>query len=84
MFLWWGPELVQIFNAGYLPSFGGGGRDIVREYCQHCYFVGSARAKAAGLVMRLAGGNGSCRHTFAFPTTALPPQVMHDIAEARG
>jgi len=28
MFLWWGPELVQIFNDGYLPSFGGGGRDI--------------------------------------------------------
>ena len=28
MFLWWGPELVQIFNDGYLPSFGAGGRDI--------------------------------------------------------
>jgi hypothetical protein len=28
MFLWWGPELVQIFNDGYLPSFGGGGRDL--------------------------------------------------------
>ena len=28
MFLWWGPELVQIFNDGYLPSFGGGGRDV--------------------------------------------------------
>ncbi len=27
MFLWWGPELVQIFNDGYLPSFGTSGRD---------------------------------------------------------
>ena len=27
MFLWWGPELVQIFNDGYLPSFGTTGRD---------------------------------------------------------
>jgi len=26
MFLWWGPELVQIYNDGYRPSFGGGGR----------------------------------------------------------
>jgi signal transduction histidine kinase len=28
MFLWWGPELVQIFNDGYLPSFGTTGRDV--------------------------------------------------------
>ena len=28
MFLWWGPELVQIYNDGYLPSFGTSGRDI--------------------------------------------------------
>ena len=28
MFLWWGPELVQIFNDGYLPSFGTSGRDV--------------------------------------------------------
>ena len=27
MFLWWGPELIQIFNDGYLPSFGTSGRD---------------------------------------------------------
>lgn len=24
MFLWWGPELVQFYNDGYLPSFGVG------------------------------------------------------------
>jgi PAS domain S-box-containing protein len=26
MFLWWGPELVQIYNDGYRPSFGSGDR----------------------------------------------------------
>ena len=26
MFLWWGPELVQIYNDAYRPSLGGGGR----------------------------------------------------------
>ena len=26
MFLWWGPDLVQIYNDAYRPSFGGGGR----------------------------------------------------------
>jgi PAS domain S-box-containing protein len=24
MFLWWGPELIQIYNDAYLPSFGAG------------------------------------------------------------
>jgi signal transduction histidine kinase len=28
MFLWWGPELIQIYNDGYRPSFGDRGRDI--------------------------------------------------------
>jgi signal transduction histidine kinase len=28
MFLWWGPDLIQIFNDGYLPSFGSTGRDV--------------------------------------------------------
>src|SRR6185312_16554291 len=27
MFLWWGPEHLQIFNDAYLPSFGASGRD---------------------------------------------------------
>ena len=40
MFLWWGPELIQIYNDAYLPSFGVGkhpaamgqrGRDCWRE-----------------------------------------------------
>jgi PAS domain S-box-containing protein len=38
MFLWWGPELVQIYNDGYRASLGGGGRHpralgaIAREF----------------------------------------------------
>ena len=26
MFLWWGPELVQVYNDAYRPSLGVGGR----------------------------------------------------------
>ena len=59
-----------------------GGREIVREYCQHCYHLGSARAEAAGLTMRLSGGNGSCCHTYARPSAGLPPQDMKQIKEA--
>lgn len=28
MFLFWGPDLIQIFNDGYKPSFGASGRDV--------------------------------------------------------
>src|ERR1041385_935592 len=24
MFLWWGPELIQVYNDAYMPSFGAG------------------------------------------------------------
>lgn len=59
------------------------GREIVPEFCQHCYWLGCARAGEAGLTMRLHGGNGTCRHTFARADAAPPPQVLHDIAEVR-
>jgi signal transduction histidine kinase len=29
MFLWWGPDLVQIYNDAYRPSFAAGGRHIL-------------------------------------------------------
>lgn len=59
-----------------------GQREIVREYCQHCYHLGVARAETAGLTMRLAGGNGACRHTYAQPGVFVAPQEMSAIAEA--
>jgi hypothetical protein len=39
------------------------GREIVPCFCQHCYFQGEAMAAAAGLTLRLTGGNGACRQT---------------------
>lgn len=59
-----------------------GKREIVREYCRHCHLLGRARAGAAGLEMRLEGGNGACRHTYALPAAGLPPQDPSAIAEA--
>jgi signal transduction histidine kinase len=29
MFLWWGPDLVQIYNDAYRPSFASGGRHVL-------------------------------------------------------
>lgn len=59
-----------------------GKREIVKELCQHCYFLGQARAAEAGMEMRLCGGNGSCRHTYAKHDANLPPQDMSEIKEA--
>jgi len=73
--------VVQVHECPAIKHLRAGGREIVREYCQHCYHLGQARAEAAGLAMRLAGGNGSCRHTFASPGV-LAPQDPAQIAEA--
>jgi hypothetical protein len=53
-------------------------REIIPYYCQHCYFLNEARAAAAGLCMRLEGGNGKCRHTYSH---SAPPQDMAAIRE---
>jgi hypothetical protein len=74
---------VHVRECPAIKHLRAGGREIVREYCQHCYFLGSARAEAAGLTMRLKGGSGSCCHTFARPAAGLPPQDMKDIKEAQ-
>ena len=74
---------VVVHECPAIKHLRAGGREIVREYCQHCYFLGNARAEAAGLTMRLAGGNGSCRHTFSHATAASTPQDMNQIKEAR-
>lgn len=57
-----------------------GGREIVSCFCQHCYFQEEAMAQAAGLTMRLEGGNGSCRHLYYRQADAPPPQ---DLARIR-
>ena len=73
---------VNVHTCPAIAHLRAGHREIVREYCQHCFFLGSARAEASGLVMRLQGGNGSCRHTFASDSAALPAQDMAAIREA--
>ena len=74
---------VQVRVCPAIRHLRTGGREIVREYCQHCYILGGVRAESAGLTMRLAGGDGTCRHTYATPAAALPPQDPAAIAEVR-
>lgn len=58
------------------------GREIVPEFCQHCYFVSEAIAEPAGMTVRVCGGNGSCTQRFVKRHAELPPQNLEDIATA--
>jgi hypothetical protein len=40
------------------------GREIVPCFCEHCHVIGNAMAAPAGLMVRIEGGNGSCRQRF--------------------
>jgi hypothetical protein len=73
---------VEVRRCPAIHHLRTAGRTLVPEYCQHCYFLGEARAKAAGFAMRLEGGNGSCVHTYCHADAALPPQEMSRIREA--
>ncbi len=53
-------------------------REIVPEFCQHCYFVSQALADRAGWEVRVAGGAGSCAQKFG-PRGSFPPQDISNI-----
>lgn len=73
---------VNVRRCPAITHLRAAGREIVPEYCQHCFFLGAARAGEAGLAMRLRGGNGACCHTFARSEAILPPQDLALIAAA--
>lgn len=58
------------------------GREIVSQFCQHCYFVNEAIAEPAGMTVRVCGGNGSCTQRFLKRTAELTPQNLEDIDTA--
>ena len=59
------------------------GREIGPCFCQHCYFVSEAMASPAGLTVRVAGGNGSCRQTFSRRSAFAHEQDLAQIEEVR-
>ncbi|AHF92764.1 hypothetical protein OPIT5_23780 [Opitutaceae bacterium TAV5] len=77
--------LIEVKTCPAIRHLRAGGREIVAEFCQHCYHVNAAAAAQAGYAVRVQGGNGSCRQRFfATGTTETAarnaPQSMEDIA----
>lgn len=58
-------------------------RHIVPGFCRHCYYTGEAIAQAAGMALRVCGGNGSCQQTVHMDRASAPAQDLTDILEAR-
>lgn len=73
------PGLVEV-NVRVCPAIKQlrlGGRTPVSQFCQHCWHLGEARAREAGMTMRLSGGNGSCVHRY-YCSSATPPPPPQD------
>ena len=58
------------------------GREILPEFCQHCWFVSQAIGEGAGIEVRVCGGNGACTQTFARAGAFGAPQDLQDITSA--
>lgn len=56
--------VIEVHRCPAIAHLKSSGRKIVPFYCQHCYFLGEARAAEAGYSMNLFGGDGSCRHVY--------------------
>lgn len=52
-------------------------REILADFCEHCYHVSEAMAAPAGLCVRIQGGNGCCTQRFSIQP--LPPQDFNLI-----
>jgi hypothetical protein len=74
---------VEVRACPAIKHLRANGRVIVPCFCQHCYFISDAIAAPAGLTVRIAGGNGSCRQTFLRREAATAPQDFTQIEEAR-
>jgi len=89
----WVRYLGDLGKGYYAPvnkQWQSGGLAAVAQYWRD-FFAAEPGSKVdveekddeAGMEMRLCGGNGSCRHTYAKSKANLPPQDMSKIQEAQ-
>jgi len=74
-----GEVVLEVTTCPAIRHLREGGREIVPEFCQHCYYVSEAAAREAGYEVRVTGGNGSCRQRFFPIATGLAPQQLEEI-----
>lgn len=62
-----------------IAQLRAGEREIISNYCQHCYFVSEVIAARSDLTVRIEGGNGTCRQRFFKPDAQTPSQDLGRI-----
>ena len=58
------------------------GRELIAEFCQHCYHVSDAMGERAGVAARISGGNGRCRQEF-LAREGTQPQDLNAITRCQ-
>lgn len=56
---------ISVHRCPAIAHLRNGGREPVREFCQHCYYLNQSRADESLLSMTVEGGNGQCTHRYA-------------------
>lgn len=74
--------IVEVKTCPAIRHLREHGREIVPEFCQHCYFVSQAIGEAAGMEVRICGGNGRCTQSFAPAGAFSEPQNLEAIQRA--
>jgi hypothetical protein len=72
--------VLEVRRCPAIAHLRSANRVIDPAFCRHCYYVGEATAKAAGMTARVKGGNGCCRQSFHLAEARLPAQNLEDIA----
>ena len=77
-----GAVTLQVKTCPAIKHLRDNGREILPCFCQHCYFISEAMAAPAGLIVRVSGGDGTCRQVFQKREAVLTPQDLTQIKEA--
>lgn len=71
--------LLKVKRCPAISHLRAGNREVLSEYCQHCYYISEAAAQRADYTVRVRGGNGSCEQRFVARDLAKEPQNMEEI-----
>jgi hypothetical protein len=71
--------IVQVARCPAIQHLKNSQREIMPDFCEHCYWVSRAIGQASGISLVVRGGNGTCRQEF-FHSCAGEVQKLEDIA----
>lgn len=71
--------LVHVKRCPAIHYLKNNQREIMPDFCEHCYWVSSAIGRSSDISVVVKGGNGTCRQEFFHPGSC-EAQKLEDIA----